>query len=125
MRVDAFLSRLAGTKLHHHDGCFDIGLDIVNRDDMFVDDGRRGPCFPGEPLACHAVVRKVRSEQFDRHGTIKFRIVPLEYDPHPTGTDHAFDSVTAQPPEHVRILRRRESGKLCRYRAVGIIRVTE
>ena len=82
--------------------------DTVNGDDVVMHDRRRRFRLASKPPPRRTARRQMRSQHFDRHEPIQRRTKPLEHHAHPTATDHTGDFIRPQPPELMRIIRRRE-----------------
>ena len=109
LAVEPRLQRFAGDVLHDQERGGAVGLDVVNRHDVLVNDGRGRRASRAKSLPGRAAAGQVRGEHLDRHRAVQLGIKALEDDAHAAGADQPFDFVAAEAAEHFRVRRRSES----------------
>ncbi len=76
----------------------------MNGHDVFVNDRGGGTGLAIKPLSRRATRRQRRTEDLDSYITMQGGIEGFEDDAIATATDHAGDLITAQAPEHMRVV---------------------
>ena len=108
------MQRLALQELHRQKRNAAIFIDLVNRYDVVVFDGRRGLGFAQETFFGAVIRRDIWQHRLQSHDPFELRIFGSKDDAHATRTQPTEYAITAQSSDLVVLFWRRKKGIILR-----------
>jgi hypothetical protein len=109
--LQAVGERFTRQALHRQEDHVTLLVDLVNRDNMLVINGGRGPRLAEEALTDARLLGQRRPDHLESHAALELLILAFENDSHAPRAKHSQHPVASKPADFSLPCRRSEEGE--------------